>query len=266
MQAREYIATILRFFRGHISGWVIAGIGIVYLILSAIITRYITDPKTPILVLNCTAAATAVVVLCFLLVVAPYEAWKEQGDQTIEAERKLASLAQSGPEVWLDFQNSPSFTGFTVENRSHNLDAIQITIDPFATKTYRVAPSILALLRHGETQALSARMVDKRHDISFIDIDLGEMLKDTSDSFNCSLQFTVRYTDPWGNRFVRSAAIDAHLIELALDKLPQFVNHAIARDFEELTNPTGQRVLIPRGETITNRPAMSVDKRSVKAS
>ena len=109
-------------------------------------------------------------------------------------------------------------------------------------------------------------MVDKGHDISFIDVDLGEMLKDTSDSFNCSLQFTLRYSGPWGNRFVRRAAIDAHLIELALNKLPQIVNHAIARDCEELTNPTGHRVLIPRGETITKRPGISVDKRPVKAS
>jgi len=73
-------------------------------------------------------------------------------------------------------------------------------------------------------------MIVKKDNTNFIDIDLGEILKDSSDGFNCSLQFTLRYSDPWGNRFMRRATIDAHRIGIAMDKLPQIVNHPIERD------------------------------------
>jgi len=53
-------------------------------------------------------------------------------------------------EVWLDFH-----VGFTLENRSDSVDAIQISVDAFETRRYRATPSTLPLLRHGDTPALA---------------------------------------------------------------------------------------------------------------
>ena len=227
--------------------------------------HYVADPAVATLVLNWTARVSALAFVLFLFV-AQYDAWTEQREKRIRAEQELDLVSQTGPEVWLGFESSHSYVGFTIENRSLSRDAMQISVDPFETNSYRAAPSTLPLLRRGDTQALTARMADKRHDISLIDIDLGEMLKDSGDSFNGWLQFVLHYSDSWGNRFVRRVTVDANRLGLALDNLPQLVNHPIKRDCEELMNPTDHRTLVPRGETITNRPVISVDKRSVKVS
>jgi hypothetical protein len=153
-----------------------------------------------------------------------------------------------------------------LKNRSPNRDAMQISVDPFETNSYRAAPSTVPLLWRGDTQALSAWLVDKRCDISFIDIDLAEMLKDTSDSFNCSLQFALRYQDSWGNGYARRVTIESHRIALEIGDLPPLINHPIERNRENLEDTGTHRLLIPLGETTTKRPVMAVDKRSGRVS
>jgi hypothetical protein len=192
--------------------------------LSTLLSHYIADPAVATLVLNWTARVSALAFGLFLFV-AQYDAWTEQREKRIRAERELDSVSETGPQVWLGFQNSPSYVGFTDENRSPNLDAIAFSVDAFETNGYRAAPTTLGLLRHGDTQALNARMFDKRAEVDFIDIELGEMLKEIP----CSLQFTLRYQDSWGNRYLRRASIEAHRIEPEIGDLPLLVNHAIER-------------------------------------
>jgi hypothetical protein len=73
-------------------------------------------------------------------------------------------------------------------------------------------------------------MTDTLEDIQFVDLDLGEMLKDSSDGQNCSLDFVLRYSDPFGKRFVREATMSISRIRLHMERLPPLTHHAIVLD------------------------------------
>jgi hypothetical protein len=168
-----------------------------------------------------------------LVFVASYRAWERQNTARILAETELKAFvdALKGPEVWLSFQTSNLYTGFTVENRSRDVDAIKVSFDPLETKGYRLECEVLPHLRHGVgLQPLKTKMTLKNDGATFLAFDLKDVLSDACASYHCSLNFTLRYSDPRGHRSKRMVAVSANQVALNMALPPEILNHEIEPD------------------------------------
>jgi len=168
-----------------------------------------------------------------LVFVASYRAWKRQNTARIQAETELKAIVDglNGPEVWLSFQTSNMWTGFTAENRSGNVDAIKVSFDPLETRGYRLECEVLPHLRHGVgPQPLKAKMTRKNDGETFLAIDLKDVLSDSCANYHCSLSFTLRYSDPRGHRSMRRVTVSANQVALKMAIPPQILNHGIEPD------------------------------------
>jgi len=170
------------------------------------------------------SAALAVLFLC----VASFRAWKRQYDACGQLRKELDAALRKGPQVWLGLDDSDLLT---VENRSKDADAVSVSIDPIETTRYRTQWEQIALLRcEGHPRPIRAEMLDKKNDVRFVDEDIPEMLRDSSDSFECCLDFTIRFSTHQGSKLVRRATLKVSRLLVAAGKLPEIVNHPIERD------------------------------------
>ena len=152
-------------------------------------------------------------------------------DRHNATKRNLGDALARWPEVWLGLSDSAILT---IENRSKDCDAVSVSLDPFETTNYRAELQEVALLRFDDTaQPVYGEMFHKPKNIRFVDVDLAEMLKDSSDTFECRLEFTLRYSDHRGNHFVRCAVLETSRLLVSAGKLPQIINRAIERDRDE---------------------------------
>jgi len=234
--AWRYVAAVCRQLGRHVSGWVPAVIGIASLVFTAILIYRGADPAL-INKVSVGTAAVLVLAIVFLIQAAQYDAWEVERGARVKIQSDLDSALKTGPEVSLSFQQSGLFTGFIVENRSNEKDVSDVSIDPFETARYRAffSASLPSLHHGGPPHALPMRMTDKIKDIEFVDLNLGEMLDDSSVGFQCSLCFTLRYSDAWGNRFKRGAHAEIDKLGFNMDRLPPIVNHAIEWDRDQRT-------------------------------
>jgi uncharacterized protein YkuJ len=211
----------------RISGPVLAVAAISLGTLAAV---YAGDPSAALRIVRWSAIITGILAV-ILIFVAQYDVWKKELELTERREAELEKALLNGPEVWLGFNNIPLEERFYAKNASQQ-DAALVSIDPFETPRYRAECEILAAVRHSERpQVFTVRMTDKKEHIEFMDLDIAEMLEDSAGGgLACSLEFTLRYSDPWGKRFKRRATLKVDRIRLDLANLPPILNHPIEID------------------------------------
>lgn len=224
----EYFATVFRLWKMHVSGWILALVAIGLTIAAATVADD-ASRSAKVVKLSAWLSGSAAIWVMF---VAQYDAWKEEREARTKAEHSAGHF--TGPEVWLSFQDTPGVVSrFVVENRSKEVDASMVLLDPVETSRYRVESKLVPLLRCSAIPvALTTRMTDKSQNISSVDVDLEAMLRDSSADLNCSLEFMVRYADHWGRRFRRRATVEVSRLRVARGNLPDIVNHAIESDDE----------------------------------
>jgi hypothetical protein len=179
---------------------------------------------------NAWVVGSSVVAGTVLFFVAFYRAWMRQNVAKTKAEVDLKKFinALKGPEVWLYFQTPD--VGFTVENRSKDVDAFKVFFDPIETNSYRLETRSLPELRFGTTQALKAKMIRKSDGAEFLNVDLVDLLNDTCVNFRCALSLTLKYSDSRGHRSVRRVTVSANQVALKTQISPEIVNHEIEPD------------------------------------
>lgn len=212
-----------------ISGPALAVVGLVLLVMQLVIT----DAPTASKVLRWGSWFT-LGLAAVMIFVAQYDAWKQQCEARAGAEAKLEVTidALKGPEVWLSFQTSNMYTGFTVENRSTATDAMKVFLDPVETKSYRLESGSLPQLRFGAgPQALEVKMIRKIDSAQFMNVDLVDVLNDTCADYQCLLNLTLRYSDPRGHRSLRRVTVSANQVKLKMKFPPEIVNHQIEPDY-----------------------------------
>jgi len=82
---REYVVKVLRLWKQHVSGWVLAIIAIALAIAAAYVSN---DPSASAMVVKISALITVAAALWMLVIVAPYDAWKDEREKREAEEHK----------------------------------------------------------------------------------------------------------------------------------------------------------------------------------
>jgi hypothetical protein len=112
--AREYVMSVVRFYKGHISGWLLA---IVAIGLNIAAAHFVDDPSRSAMVVRWAARLTTAGAI-WLVFVAQYDAWKKERTAREEALQELkrrltpkAIIRNLTPRVWPAGSGGVSVTG-----------------------------------------------------------------------------------------------------------------------------------------------------------
>lgn len=133
-RVREYLANVIRWYKGHVSGWSLAIVAIGLNIAAAF---FADDPSKSAMVVKWSARLTGAGAI-WLLLVAQYDAWREEHEARIGAEARLvprAVIRNLTPRVWPAGQGGVSVTGkeyyFDIFNSSEaeSLEGVRVEVE-----------------------------------------------------------------------------------------------------------------------------------------
>jgi hypothetical protein len=107
---REYVATVAKWYKGHISGWLLSAVAIGLCIATA---YFADDPTKSARVVKWSAIITTAAA-AWMFVVAQYDAWKEEREARLKAEDRLkpkAIIRNLTPRIWPAGQAGVPVTG-----------------------------------------------------------------------------------------------------------------------------------------------------------
>jgi hypothetical protein len=218
--AREYILTVFRLWKTHVSGWILAVVAIASVIAAAIVSD---DAGRSALVVRATALITSVAAIAVILV-AQYDAWKEERAAHEKSKKALEAAIADGPDVQLSVsKDNNNFYVQAVNGRN----VIKISLDAIETLRYKIQTKELSSLVAGlPPSALQSTLEVKDQNLHYVDMDLALVLADSSKDWQCSLETVLRYSTSFGLRFQRRISIKSHRLHLWTGGI-EIANHEI---------------------------------------